>query len=57
MIMTVEEVKERVALIAAAMSDDEAAHAMEDRLRTDVLKAIVDGHETPALLAAAGALN
>lgn len=51
--MTVDEVIARVNEIAACAGDDEAAHGMEDRLRADVLRAIVDGSPRPEALAAA----
>ena len=40
--MTIEEVKQRVAAIAAEADDDEQAHSMEDELHQDVLRAIAD---------------
>lgn len=42
--MTLDEVKKRVAAIAAAAvaDDDESAHSMEDELHQDVLNAIAE---------------
>lgn len=39
--MTIAEARARVAEIRDAAGDDEAAHCMEDRLRTDALEAVV----------------
>lgn len=51
--MTVHEVRERVAEIAAIARDDERAHVMEDELHQAVLRAIADGTaEDPQALAA-----
>lgn len=41
--MTVDEVRERVAKIAAIGGDDELAHGEEDLLHEEVLRAIADG--------------
>lgn len=49
--MTVEEVRERVALIRAASADDddERAHGLEDQLHQDVLRYLADnGHRIAA---------
>ena len=51
--MTVDEVITRVNEIAACAGDDEGAHSMEDKLRADVLRAIVAGADRPEALAAA----
>ena len=40
--MTIAEIRERVAQIAALKEDDESAHAAEDKLHTDVLRAIAE---------------
>lgn len=50
--MTVNDVKKRVAKIAATKGDDEVAHSMEDSLYEDVLQAIADNHPDPGGLAA-----
>lgn len=50
--MTKEEVKQELAKIVANEGDDEAQHAMEDDLRTAVLKHIAAGGEDAAELAA-----
>jgi hypothetical protein len=42
--LTREDVRKFVERIAAASSDDEAAHGMEDELRECVLKAIASGN-------------
>jgi hypothetical protein len=44
MIMTPEQVKARVGKIAAAADDPEKAHALEDELYRDVMRAIANGH-------------
>ena len=41
--MTVEEIRTRVARIAAEADDDESAHLHEDELHQDVLRAIASG--------------
>jgi len=41
--MTEQEVLDRIEVIRAKQSDDEAAHWREDELREDVLQAIADG--------------
>lgn len=50
--MTLDEVYQRVADIKAA-SDDEVAHAAEDDLYVDVLRAIAEGARGSKLLAQA----
>lgn len=49
--MTLDEVHTRVARVYANRSDDEAAHAAEDDLHADVLKAIADGAPNASELA------
>lgn len=49
--MDLDEIHTRIARIYANRSDDEAAHAAEDDLHTDVLKAIADGAPNSAELA------
>lgn len=49
--MTVDEVREAVALIATMTHDDEAAHSNEDTLWENVLRAIADGVPHPEALA------
>jgi len=50
--LTVDQVKERVAKIVQIRSDDEAAHSEEDLLHFEVLQAIADGNcEDPAACA------
>ena len=49
--MTLEEARARVELIRAIAGDDERAHSEEDKLRADVLRAIMFGCEQPAMLA------
>jgi len=52
--VTVEEIKERVREIEQHAMDFEQAHALEDRLYADVLRAIAKGgHPWPAALAKA----
>lgn len=51
--MTVEDIQERVAAIAAERHDDEAAHGDEDQLHQDVLAAIANGAENAPELAKA----
>lgn len=52
--LTVEEVERRIAkLHDPANTDDAGCHFEEDRIRTDVLQAIADGHPDPAGLATA----
>lgn len=51
--LTVEEIKKRISEIAALASDPEAAHGNEDELYADTLKAIADGADNAAELAAA----
>ena len=51
-IKTREDVVKKVAGIAKIAYDDERAHSAEDGLREDVLKAIAEGAENPAELAA-----
>lgn len=41
--MNPQEVKKRIASIRSKSGDDELAHAMEDELHQDVLRAIVGG--------------
>ena len=50
--MTVDEVRRRVADIAEEAGDDESAHSDEDSLRHDVLAAIAAGAPNAAELAA-----
>lgn len=50
--LTVEEVRRRVAEIEAERGDDEAAHCDEDSLRAEVLAAIAAGAPNAAELAA-----
>jgi len=49
--MTVEGIRERIKEISDLRWDDEAAHAKEDDLYKDVLLAISEGHEAPAMIA------
>lgn len=49
--VTLEEVASRVATIEASSGDFEAAHAMEDDLHIDVLRAIAHGNSDPVGLA------
>jgi hypothetical protein len=51
--VTEETILAAVAGIEASKGDPESAHAQEDELYRAVLQAIADGHESPALLAAA----
>jgi hypothetical protein len=51
--VTVEEVNVRVAAIEAVSGDDEGAHAREDELHQNVLRAIALGAENPQGLASA----
>ncbi len=51
--MTPADVRKRVAAIAQVAEDDEKAHGMQDRLFSDVLRAIADGEcERPKAVAA-----
>jgi hypothetical protein len=50
--MRIEEVRERVEEIRRGADDDERAHALEDRLHKDVLKAIAEGASNGRQLAA-----
>lgn len=50
--MTPQMVKDRIAHIKGLTGDDDEAHAAEDALFFDVLKAIAHGSDRPALLAA-----
>jgi len=53
--MTTDEAKRRVEEIRAIRGDDESAHAAEDQLYRDILKAIAEGKaENPAALCAEG---
>lgn len=49
--MTIEELKLRIEKIENVSGDDEAAHASEDKLRSDVLHAIAEGCDNPKELA------
>lgn len=55
--MNVEDVRARVEMIRALAYDGEAAHSDEDALREDVLRAIADGADDPAALAAAALIT
>lgn len=50
--MTIDEVRQRVESIKNDDGDDEAQHAAEDDLHVSVLRAIADGAENAAELAA-----
>jgi hypothetical protein len=52
-LITVDEIRDRIARIDDASDDSEHAHREEDRLYCDVLKAIADGAPDPAGLARA----
>lgn len=49
--MTIAEIKRRIAHIKSIRYDDESAHAAEDHLRADVLRAIADGAANAAAMA------
>lgn len=50
--LTVHKVRDRVLWLESIKGDDEAAHAEEDEIRRDVLRAIAGGAPVPQLLAA-----
>lgn len=49
--MTIAEIRAAIETIKAAARDPEAAHAYEDELLVNVLKAIAAGHPDPAGIA------
>lgn len=49
--MNIEKVAERLDEIRRYAYDDEKAHSLEDDLRSDVLRAVADGHPDSAALA------
>ena len=55
--MTLDEIKDRVAAIKACVGDPEVAHALEDGLRNDLLKAIAKGKVSDPAAAAWAALE
>jgi hypothetical protein len=55
--MTVEEIEDRVAMIADAAGDPEDAHEKEDRLFRDVLRAITERECADPAACAAAALR
>lgn len=49
--MDLAELERRIGFLEAGRGDDEGAHAEEDRIHVDVLRAIRDGYPNPVELA------
>ncbi len=49
--MTINEIQEKIDQITKESGDDETAHALEDALHQDVLRAIASGDDYPSELA------